>query len=165
MQPAEIQDINENLAPELLQLWNSVYPVSVCYTNVEDFRKYLQNLQDPEHLVLKSQTGKVMAWGFTFHRENERWFGLLVQNEFQGTGLGSLLLEKMMESETQLSGWITDHDRSLKQTGEVYPSPMGFYLKHGFIAHPGIRLETDSLSALKMVWTRKSETQNSRPHN
>ncbi|MEO8416533.1 MAG: hypothetical protein ABI472_22910 [Ginsengibacter sp.] len=90
-----------------------------------------------------------------FVREKETWFTITIDSSVQGQGKGSQLLNKLKEHEQSLNGWVIDHDSEIKQSGEIYNSPLPFYLKNDFLVYPEIRLEIPILSAAKITWQPK----------
>lgn len=146
------------LSPEqklaLLKLWNSEYPANICF-NPTEFENYLTQLNDKKHLLLIDELERIAGWFFTFVREGEKWFAMIIRNDLQGTGLGTQFLNNAKKSETILNGWVVDHENYLAGNGKPYRSPIGFYLKNGFKICSEIRLETEKLSAVKILWERE----------
>lgn len=144
------------LAPEqkevVHQLWNQEYPAQVSHTTLADFDAYLDNLAETTHYLLQSDSGAIEGWAIAFTREGERWFVIIVDSKVHGQGKGTTLLHKLKEKEPKLCGWVVAHNQYTKQNGELYPSPLKFYEKNGFTIDPEIRLETEKLSAVKIVW-------------
>ncbi|MCB0473527.1 MAG: hypothetical protein KDC56_10755, partial [Flavobacteriaceae bacterium] len=58
------------------------------------------------------------------------------------------------EKETELNGWVIDHDNDYKINGELYKSPLNFYLKNGFQKSSDRRLELEKISAVKIKWKK-----------
>lgn len=139
----------------LFCLWNSEYPTSVAYERFTDFDAYLSALCEPRHYLLQSPGGDINGWAFTFLRESEKWFALLLDGRVQGRGYGTRLLNELKTEEPHLCGWVIDHHNGTKQNGEPYRSPLRFYQKNGFILCSAIRLETERLSAVKIMWGAK----------
>lgn len=65
-----------------------------------------------------------------------------------------MLLDKVKEFENELNGWVMDHENDLKASGDIYLSPIRFYLKNDFEILNEIRLETEIMSAVKIKWSR-----------
>lgn len=137
---------------ELLLLWNEEYPVNLNYTDLSGFQSYLQNLQRAKHFLWLDAKEQVKAWAFTFDRENERWFGIILAAEIQGLGYGKRIMEFLQKTENELNGWITDHNHYVKTNGKTYPSPLRFYEKCGFAVLSEQRLVLPQLSAVKIHW-------------
>ncbi|MFM2387898.1 MAG: hypothetical protein RL660_2655 [Bacteroidota bacterium] len=149
-------DLDDSTKAQLLELWNNEYPENLCYASIADFDTYLNKLNHTCHFLLLNQTNTICGWAFSFDRESERWFGIIVAEAFQGKGFGTALLKHMCSFETTLNGWVTDTDKFLKLNKQTYKSPLAFYLKHNFVLVPDVRLETEVLSAVKIVWRRLS---------
>lgn len=139
---------------EILELWNNEYPKILNYKSKEGFDEYLENLDEQSHLLLIDEKKKVRGWYFDFDRENEKWFAILLDSKIQEKGLGTKILNLAKEKESKLNGWVIDHNNSKKGNGEIYKSPLMFYLKNGFEKIPQVRLELDKISAVKIKWVR-----------
>ncbi|MDB5261071.1 MAG: hypothetical protein JWQ14_352 [Adhaeribacter sp.] len=151
----ETSDLSEAQKKDILSLWNQEYPVKLNFIRFADFEDYLHNLKRQKHYLMRNEAGEMQGWGFVFERDAEKWFALILAGKRQGVGYGTQLLTKLKEQEKKLSGWVIDHNRDTKLCGEYYKSPLGFYLKNGFISYPEIRLETETISAVKIEWTLK----------
>ena len=138
----------------ILQLWNNEFPEKLKHEALSDFDNYLKELSGQEHYLLLTETGEIKGWTFTFIREGEKWFALLLDKSIHGLGYGSRLLNRLKEKEEKLSGWVIDQETNQKQNGDYYISPLKFYLRNGFTVYPEIRLENDKMSAVKIGWTR-----------
>lgn len=133
-------------------LWNEVYPVNIQHASIADLDHYLNALIELEHYLLYDDTNQIAAWAFTFNREEENWFAILLFPAYQNQGYGSKLLNEIKKHSSVLNGWVIEHNNYLKQNGENYLSPMPFYLKNNFVICKDIRLETDKISAVKIEW-------------
>jgi GNAT superfamily N-acetyltransferase len=145
---------------QLLELWNSEYPEQLGYADLNEFRSYVSALVNPVHFILADDDSRIKAWAFKFTRDGERWFAIILDGSIQRQGVGGKMLQGLTEAERSLNGWVTDHNRYIKKDKSTYPSPMDFYLKNGFVICPGVRLETDKLSAAKIRWDQEIITQN-----
>lgn len=137
----------------IYRLWNNEYPSQLGYSTLAELDVYLENLKDPHHYFAANEADDIVGWAFSFEREGERWFAIIVDSTVHRSGVGTALLNTLKEHVTALNGWVTDHDKYVKADGSPYPSPMGFYLKNGFVVCEGIRLEFEKLSAAKIWWT------------
>lgn len=137
---------------QLFQLWNNEYPQQLGFSTISDFENYLRALGKPIHFIANDEVLEVVAWAFTFERENERWFAIIIDGSYQRKGLGTRLLGELKKDEIALYGWLTDHDNYKKSNGETYWSPKEFYLKNDFVFCESVRLETEKLSAIKIKW-------------
>jgi len=136
----------------LREIWNVEYPVRLIYKTAEEFDIYLNGLLNTKHYLLLDDENKINGWAYTFLRENEDWFGLILNHNFQGKGNGSLLINLIKSKNNSLNGWVSDGENDVKQNGLFYKSPMQFYLKNGFTIIPEIRIENEKLSAVKINW-------------
>jgi len=151
---AESQNVSTNQKEAILRLWNNEYPANLSYNDPTDFDVYLQNLTAQQHYLLLNNSNEIQGWGFTFFRNDERWFAIILDSSIQKHGYGTLLLEHMKQSEQLLNGWVADHNNDLKSNGSVYTPPLAFYLKNGFTLCTGVRLQTEKLSAVKIMWKK-----------
>ncbi len=71
----------------------------------------------------------------------------------KGKGLGSILVERLKTENELFYGWVIDHNNDVKGNGELYQTPMPFYLKHGFVVLHEKRMETEIISAVKIKWS------------
>ena len=139
---------------QVLDLWNNEYPEKLGYTSMASFDTYLENLKDPSHILLIDEDNKIKGWYFDFERENEKWFAIILDSQIHGKGIGSKMLELAKAKENELNGWVIDHSTDKKKNGEIYTSPLPFYLKNGFKKLTKDRLELDNISAVKIKWTK-----------
>ena len=137
----------------LRELWNNEYPAKLHLKTLEDLDLYLDRLLNTKHYLLFDDSDKINGWAFTFLRENENWFAILLDSKIQGKGNGSLLISELKKNNTILNGWVTDHENEVKQNNEVYKSPMLFYMKHDFTILTETRIENEKMSAVKINWT------------
>lgn len=138
----------------LCQLWNNEYPEKLSYKKTEEFDMYLNSLSNTKHYLLIVDANQIKGWAFTFLREDEVWFAIIVDDQMQGKGKGSLLLEELKKGKNNLNGWVVDHENDSKQNGEAYISPLLFYIKNGFTICNGTRIENEKISAVKINWNR-----------
>ncbi|GGI27649.1 hypothetical protein [Pedobacter mendelii] len=75
-----------------------------------------------------------------------------LDEKIHGMGKGTALLSALKENETVLNAWVIDKEEAIKQNGEIYKSPLNFYLKNGFMVYPEMRLENEKMSAVKIIW-------------
>jgi GNAT superfamily N-acetyltransferase len=136
----------------LRELWNKEYSIRLFCRTTEDFEFYLSGLLNINHYLLVDDSNKINGWIYTFLREEEIWFGLILDHKIQGKGFGSVLLNEIKSKNKSLNGWVSDRENEIKQDGTFYKSPMQFYLKNGFTIIPEIRIENEKLSAVKINW-------------
>lgn len=138
----------------VIEIWNNEYPLSLSYTAISGFDHYLDKLEDKTHFLLLDDEENIRGWSVCFNRDGGRWFALIIHHSIQGKGYGALLLDKLKEEEPILNGWVMDSDNEPKQNGEMYRSPLHFYLKNNFILYPEERLKTETMSAVKIQWVK-----------
>ena len=149
--------LDNNQQEQLMQLWNKEYPEQLAYHSLSEFRAYLTGLTNTKHYLLIDSTGAIKGWAFTFIREADRWFALILDSTIQYQGHGTRLLNRLKQDEKVLNGWATDHDGYTRRDKSTYKSPAAFYLKNGFTMCEDIRLETEKMSALKIQWKSINE--------
>jgi hypothetical protein len=138
----------------LFELWNAEYPERIGYKELFEFENYLIELSDLKHFLLVNDLNQIFGWAFTFVREDEDWFGIIIHSKIHGKRFGTLLLEELKTKVSVLNGWATDHQNDVKQNKDPYLSPVGFYAKNGFIVNQKIRMENEKISAVKIRWER-----------
>ena len=137
----------------IFELWNAEYPKNLTHRNLSDFENYLNALANQHHMILTDEN-TIKGWYFDFDRNTEKWFAMILATEIHGKGFGTLLLNEAKKRESVLNGWVIDKTDYLKQNGNLYKSPIPFYLKNGFQLLPEIRLELEHLSAVKITWEK-----------
>lgn len=137
----------------LRKLWNNEYPARLYLKTKEDFDLYLNGLSNTKHYLLLDNSNKINGWAFTFLREEEDWFAIILDNQIQGKGNGTLLINEIKKNNTNLNGWVIDQENQVKRNKEFYKSPMLFYIKNGFRICSDIRIENEKLSAVKINWS------------
>ncbi|PIF32070.1 hypothetical protein CLU81_2582 [Flavobacterium sp. 9] len=138
----------------LMQLWNNEYPERLHLNTIEDFDLYLNGLTNTKHYLLFNDSDKIIGWTFTFLREDENWFAIILDHQIQGKGNGLLLMNEIKSKNNCLNGWVVDHENEVKQNGDFYKSPMPFYIKNGFTIIAETRIENEKMSAVKINWKR-----------
>lgn len=136
----------------LFELWNSEYPEKIGYKELSGFEDYLDGLSNKEHYLGVDDQNQIVGWAFTFFREEEDWFGIIINSAMQRKGLGIRLLQELKKNKLVLNGWVIDHSNDLKQNKEPYLSPLFFYTKNGFLVEKEIRIENEKISAVKIRW-------------
>ena len=139
---------------EILDLWNNEYPEKLNYQTLAEFEKYLENLIGQSHILMKSENQSIKGWYVDFVRGNEKWFVIILDSKFHGKGFGSKLLNLGKEKEKKLNGWVIDKQDVRRENGELYKSPLNFYLKNGFEKLDNERLEHEKISAVKIKWEK-----------
>ena len=146
--------LSESEKLEILKLWNKEYPKQLAYASKKEFDEYLEALVEQSHIILVDENNRIKGWYFDFVRDNEKWFAIILDSKLHGKGLGTKLLNLAKEKESELNGWVIDHNNEKKTNGEIYHSPLDFYLKNGFEKLTLERLELDKISAVKIRWRK-----------
>lgn len=133
-------------------LWNQEYPQQILMETLIDFESYLSELIDEDHYLYVDD--EVLGWAFKFTRNKEKWFAIILDSSIQHKGIGTMLLNKLKEGETELNGWVVDHNEYKKSTMETYFSPLPFYIKNGFQVLKDVRFPSPKLSGLKIKWQK-----------
>jgi GNAT superfamily N-acetyltransferase len=147
-------ELSKNDKKEILNLWNDEYPEKLNYQTLSEFEKYLENLTEQSHILMKSENQSIKGWYFDFVRENEKWFAIILDSNFHGKGFGTKLLSLGKEKKSELNGWVIDKQDDKRKNGELYKSPLNFYLKNRFEKFDNERLELEKISAVKIKWKK-----------
>lgn len=134
-------------------LWNQEYPKSLQHQEISDLEAYLDGLAHQQHYFLLGSTAVIEGWGLSFTRNDQTWFAIILDHTIQGLGYGSRLLHEIKKNNTELNGWVIDHDQARKENGETYASPLAFYLKNDFVVLADSRLESEKITAAAIRWT------------
>ncbi|KFF07444.1 hypothetical protein [Flavobacterium reichenbachii] len=149
----------ENLSVEekeaLRELWNDEYPLRLNCKTTADFEFYLNSLSNTKHYLLFNDADKINGWAFTFLRDQENWFAIILDHKTQGKGNGSLLINELKKNNNSLNGWVIDQENEVKQNKEFYISPMPFYIKNDFTVLKEVRIENEKMSGVKINWTNE----------
>jgi len=149
-------ELSKSQKLDILELWNNEYPKKLGHNNTAEFDKYLDTLSEKSYILLLDTSQKVIGWYVDFKRDDEKWFAVILDSKQQGKGYGTKLLNMAKEKEIVLNGWVIDHNNDKKRNGEIYKSPLNFYLKNGFELINNQRLELDKISAVKITWTKEN---------
>ena len=149
-----LTELSKTDKEEILDLWNNEYPEKLNYQTISEFENYLENLTEQSHILMRSENQSIKGWYFDFIRENEKWFAIILDSKFHRKGFGTKILNLAKEKESELNGWVSDKGNDKKKNGELYKSPLNFYLKNGFEKIAKNRLELEKLSAVKIKWKK-----------
>lgn len=153
MKITQQNSLTENQKAQLFKLWNSVYPIAFQYADLAAFEVFLNSISPIKHYML--ELDNVFAgWCFIFDRNDERWFGIVVDPSFHKKGLGKTLIHTIQSDEDELNGWVITDKNLLKTNGEIYPSPLQFYLKIGFNQMPEITETYNGVNVVKINWQK-----------
>lgn len=123
--------LTPNQKAQILDLWNKEYPKDLSLAGVPALDEYLEKLSD-KHYLLVNEQDRILGWLIYFNRDGERCFAMILDPKVQGRGLGSALLNKAKEYNSELRGWVIETNEHVKIDGNHYKSPIGFYEKAGF---------------------------------
>ena len=152
MKFTEVKDLTNQQKREVLNLWNTEYPVKLFLPNISEFDEYLEPLTEKSHTLLIDEDGTIKGWLILFVRDNEQCFALILDSSLQGKGWGSKFLDWAKGRKQELIGWVVDNDDELKRNGEYYKSPILFYKKNNFEIHPEIQLIKKEVKGIKVIW-------------
>ena len=88
----------------LRNLWNNEYPMALNFMAFSDFEKYLKPLNNQDHFFLLNDKNQIQGWSFTFSRDKEKWFLIILDSKIQRNGFGNLLINKLKSLEPKLNG-------------------------------------------------------------
>jgi len=151
----ETQLLSDEEKQEILALWNNEYPANLAHNSMEDFEKYLKELVQVNHVLVKDESLHVKGWYVDFIRDKARWFAMILDSSIQGSGIGSKLLNLAKRKNSKLYGWAIDKDDFKKNNGDRYRSPIHFYVKNSFLIDNHTRLDTEKISAVMIKWSEK----------
>jgi len=127
------------------KLWNEEYPINLQ----NRFELLLIDAQNYNHYIIE-ENNQILAWAVAFEKDDETRFSIIVNKEFQGKGLGSLLIERLKIDLGEFYGWVIDHDNDKKANGDFYRSPLSYYQNMGFEVIEDQRIDNDILKAVKI---------------
>jgi GNAT superfamily N-acetyltransferase len=136
----------------IYKLWNEEYPSAITYNSISQLDNYLDALTGLTHYFGVDTDDAIVCWAITFMRDNENWFAIIVDKNFQGKGIGSSILNHLKEYNSELSGWVIDKGEYLKSDGSAYKAPLHFYLKNGFELVENVLLDIPQMKAVKICW-------------
>lgn len=136
----------------LWQLRNNEYPIQFGHETFQEFEAYINAISEIKNYLLIDAKKEIQGWAYTFFRDDEIWFAIMLNYQFQGKGYGRVLLEELKNNNKILNGWVIDHENDFKRNKENYKSPLKFYLSNGFSVLNDIRLENEKISAVKINW-------------
>lgn len=155
MKIIETNSLTAEQKKQIHNLWNREYPRELVHERLEDFDQYLEKCGRPVHYLIQEKDKSIQSWACSFTRDLEKWFVVLVKDKVQGLGHGTALVNKITAGESKISGWAIENDNFVKTDGKVYKSPLNFYRKTGFTICPAIKLKSEKISAVKIIWEKK----------
>lgn len=150
----QTKDLNDRTKQQVFDLWNNEYPEKLSFNDLTEFDNYLHKQENLKHFLLVNEIDLILGWALTFDRENEKWFAIILSETIKGKGWGRKMLEAIKQAEPTLNGWVIDHNNDKKKNGQPYISPLKFYEKSGFGILSEVRLELDTISAVKINWVK-----------
>jgi len=129
-------------------LWNKEFPVKLR----DRFGVLLDGVENFNHYLVE-ENNEVIAWAVDFEKENETRFSIIVDQNYRGRGLGSLLIARLKNDLGTFYGWVIDHNNDLKEDGTYYQSPLLFYVRQGFEVIRDQRIDSELLKAVKIKST------------
>jgi GNAT superfamily N-acetyltransferase len=138
---------------EIHVLWNDEYPIKLK----DRYSILLNDALWFHHYLLVNKEDQIVAWAVDFKKEEQVRFSIIVSSAYKNKGLGRRMLDALKKENTSFFGWVIDHDDDLKSNGEVYRSPLSFYLKNGFEVVHDQRLDTPMISAVLVKWSEQDK--------
>ncbi|KYG80325.1 hypothetical protein AWW67_09085 [Roseivirga seohaensis] len=154
MQVIQTKRLSEEQKERIMTLWNAEYPASLGYTTIAEFDEFLNKIEQLKHYILCNLNQTIIGWLCVFIRNEETWFSIILDSDFQKQGLGKKLINLAKHDFEALNGWVIDNDTCKKSDGSLYAIPLPFYLKNDFNVLSEVRLETEKISAVKIRWER-----------
>jgi hypothetical protein len=148
----ETRILSQQQKLQIIELWNNEYPKELSLSDLTDFDQYLETLSDRHYILLIDEDENVKGWLIYFVRDGERCFTMLLDSSLHGLGWGSKFLNVAKKRNTELNGWVIDNDEELKQNGENYKSPIGFYIKNGFDIRTDIQKKKKNINGIRVIW-------------
>ncbi|MGB0933224.1 MAG: GNAT family N-acetyltransferase [Lishizhenia sp.] len=139
---------------DLRNLWNLVYPSGIAHISLEQTVEFINTKENRTHYVIKNAY-KMIAWSFTFLRNEQCWISILVDSKHQKKGLGKALIQEMKADNDELCGWMVDKPGYKTLEGKPYKVPLDFYLRLGFVVQENCRFDSDLLNSVKIEWKKK----------
>ncbi len=149
-----IDSLSDHLKARAHDLWNKEYPRQIQWQKISDFKQYLNSLLARRHRVILDQNDLMVGWYCDFLRDGQRYFAMIIDSGVQRQGFGSQLLKLAQAERCALQGWVVTTDQYIKGNGKPYLPPLAFYHKNGFSVDLDDRLDTETLSTVKIFWRR-----------
>ncbi|KAF2506618.1 hypothetical protein [Flavobacterium foetidum] len=67
----------------LWQLRNSEYPIQFGHETFQEFESYCNALVKTENYILIDSRNVIQGWAYTFLRDSEVWFAIMLNSEIQ----------------------------------------------------------------------------------
>lgn len=154
MKIQQVENLNESQLATIRQIWNDSYPINLELKSVNDLKSYLNSLNKPKHFLAIDSNKNILGWAAYFKRDNAIWFIIIVSQEAQEKGLGTMLLNELKKGNSELNGWVIDHPKFKKSNGQYYKSPLKFYQKKDFQVLPNEKFSDEKISVIKIHWNK-----------
>jgi len=139
----------------VMSIWNHEYPSTLAFSSISALDKYLSSLDQAVHFLLYYEQ-KIVGWCVEFQRDNEAWFAMIIDRNYQGLGIGKQVLRLLTSRNKLLFGWAVNEESEYKRLdGSAYVSPLPFYKKFGFSVISSDVLDTTALKAVRIMWQKK----------
>lgn len=132
------------------EMWNQEYPAKLK----DRFPLLLEGVVNYQHYLIEDDNQQIIAWAVVFEKEKEIRFSIIVSSVHKGKGLGASLIDMLKQEHQEFYGWVIDHNDDLKRNGELYITPMPFYMNHGFEILRNERIHSDMIRAVKIKWRK-----------
>jgi GNAT superfamily N-acetyltransferase len=148
MEIIQTKTLTSYQSEQINSLWNSEYPFKLK----DRFPILLEGTNWHNHFLIEDSSRGIIAWAVMFEHSNQIRFSIIVSKDYQGKGLGKLLLDHLKSAYNEFYGWVIDHNNDLKSNGENYISPLPFYLNQGFELVPEARIDSEMIQAVLIKW-------------
>lgn len=154
MRHFEVLTLSDKQIEDTFHLWNREYPKLLGHKDKLSFKVFLSQLDDVEHQLVEDENNDVVAWLFQFRREKENWFGLIIDRDYQKSGIGSELIRSAKLKNNKLNGWVVEESIYEKEDGTIYNSPLEFYLKNEYKPIGHDIFESNNIKVIKIRWSK-----------
>lgn len=154
MKHIESKELSNKQIEDVFHLWNREYPKLLVHKDIPSFNLFLNQLSGVHHQVIENEKQEIIAWYFEFIREDELWFGLLIDIGYQRSGIGSELIGNAKLKNSVLNGWVIEASTYEKEDGSIYESPIDFYVKNEFKPIGRDVFEENNIDVIKIRWSK-----------
>lgn len=154
-------DINEDDCVNYQHMYNSEYPKIIDRASLQDCKNRLLDTEKPAKIFtarsIQSEGSKLIGLIIVRPKKGEEnipWFSMVIQREYQRKGIGTILIDMAKQHYEKLHGWCTPADGYEREDGSTYPSPLGFYKKHGFKIIKKNVNDVDGLDLVEIGWSK-----------
>jgi GNAT superfamily N-acetyltransferase len=151
LQTKQIPDLFLNAA---YHIWQAEYPGIIKYNNISSFSDFLSNLQETEYYLAINKVGHLSGLAYVFTRDAEKWFAIMLYSSYQSKGIGTKLLNCIKHNYSAINGWVVAQNDLKKNNGELYKSPLLFYIKNNFTILENQTTIKNGMHLHKINWTK-----------